>query len=55
MGSQKTLNNMSDMRDPPATGRETINFLIDRRGGRVTGNRAIFLGCFLSYTKLLNC
>jgi hypothetical protein len=52
MGSQKTLNNMSDMRDPPATGPEMINFLIDRRGGPVTGSQMIFLGCFLRYTKL---
>jgi hypothetical protein len=55
MGSQKTLNNMSDMRDPPATGRETINFLIDRRGGPAAGNQAIFPGCFLRYTPQLIC
>jgi hypothetical protein len=29
-----------------------INFLIDRRGGPVTGSQMIFLGCFLRYTKL---
>jgi len=55
MGSQKTLNNMSDMRDSSATTgsrrhetrgrkRESINFLIDPRRRPPAGDQVISSG-----------
>jgi hypothetical protein len=44
MASQKTLNNMSDMRAAGATDASTIKFLIDKARGASAGDQVISVG-----------